>query len=462
MTLTPRRRRFTDRLIAAGIVVVVGIVGLTIYLTSDIRATTDDTGPVKAVPSPVTSAPKSLTVKWSAETDAGLGAVVSASGVVVTTDRHTVTAHDSVTGAVRWSYGRSNVPLCAVGSGDVDTTPNGVTGILTVYEKNGFCSQLMSLDAVTGARSKVRTSPLPTGGSVAFGGPYAGWLSSDLVEVWRNDLVRTFQYGNLPNPTNPGTAHLGCVFSDLALADTQLATIEHCSDQGSHARVVLNFDDPGAVADHPTGWDQFKHQPRADIDTGSDAARIVGLTSDRVAVLVATPQPAVVLYDAAGSQISRTPVSIPAADIVAAAKSVAITPATRTDDRTISLIGSHLLSISREDIQGPAPATSLTTSVPTSSTVAPTSAAQVNLSSLRVDWTAAGALGLPALVGDQVLMPVDGGLSVFSADAGPGGLGAAGASTVTVDRSGFGKRVDVAAVGAVIVEHRGNTVVALA
>ena len=37
-------------------------------------------------------------------------------------------------------------------------------------------------------------------------------------------------------------------------------------------------------------------------------------------------------------------------------------------------------------------------------------------------WTKAGAFGLPALIGDQVLMPVDGGLAVFAAANGNPGI----------------------------------------
>ena len=62
----------------------------------------------------------------------------------------------------------------------------------------------------------------------------------------------------------------------------------------------------------------FKHDPRATIDTGAPAARIVGITADRVAVLVSAPEPAVVVYDATGAETSRTAVDIPAESIVAA------------------------------------------------------------------------------------------------------------------------------------------------
>ena len=139
-----------------------------------------------------------------------------------------------------------------------------------------------------------------------------------MIELWRDDLVRTIQYGDLPNPPKPNATHTGCTFTDMALADDQFATVEHCPDQGPNARVVINWATPDSAPDKPDGQDVFKHDARADIDTGSPAARIVGITADRVAVLVSAPEPAVVVYDATGSETSRTPVDVPAESIVAA------------------------------------------------------------------------------------------------------------------------------------------------
>jgi hypothetical protein len=75
-----------------------------------------------------------------------------------------------------------------------------------------------------------------------------------------------------------------------------------------------------------------------------------------------------------------------------------------------------------------------------------------------VAWTKSGALGLPAVIGDQLLMPVAGGLSVFAAANGNAGIVG---STVPVDRGGYQGRVDAAAVGAVIIETRGDLVAGL-
>jgi hypothetical protein len=421
--------------------------------------------------------PTKLSVKWTAATDPALGAVSSASGVVVTTDQHTITARDSVTGAVRWTYSRSNRTLCAVGSGDVGpdnmTSSASVAGITTVYAENGFCSQVMTFDPVTGARGKVRTSPNQEGGSLVFGASYAGWLGPTRLEVWRYDLVRTIQYGDQINPPKSGQSRLGCTFTDMALAANQFATVEHCPAEGADARVVLNFDDPGSVANHPDGWDTFQHSIRVDIDTGAAAARIVGVTADRVAVLVSGPKPAVVVYDASGKQTSRALVDIPAADIVAAddvANPASATPAVQTTAHRYSLVGSHLISISTPTIQAVPPPTSFAASPTTGSSAASSSGAITNalnppktaaIIDLKLDWVAAGAIGLPGTVASTVLMPTKHGLSSFDAATGPLDLSADGAVATPVDRGGYTGRVDVSAVGQMIIEDRGSTVVAM-
>jgi hypothetical protein len=275
--MSPARRRRIDRLVAAVIAVVVVGVGIAIYLSSDVRATTSVLGPSTPAPDVPDTVPSTLTQRWSLPTNPELGSVASPYGVVITADDHTVTGHDAVTGEFRWSYGRENLPLCAIGSGDVDapgvTRRGKVRGVMVVSEKDGYCSQVMLLDPDTGDRHYYRTSANQVGGSLAFGGPYAAWMGPTLVELWRDDLVRTIQYGDEPNPPKPNATHTGCTFTDIALADDQFATVEHCADQaadqgtnaadqGTNARLVINWATPDSAPNKPDGQDVLKHAPR--------------------------------------------------------------------------------------------------------------------------------------------------------------------------------------------------------
>ena len=152
-----------------------------VYLTSDVRATTDATGPELPAPSAPTTVPTALTQKWALATDPAVGAVASPYGVVVIGQGNAAIGYDAETGERRWSYDRGSADgdqqLCAIGSGDTDapgvTVRGKVRGVMVVSSKSGYCSQMMLLDPVTGARHYYRTSPNQAGGALAFGGPYA-------------------------------------------------------------------------------------------------------------------------------------------------------------------------------------------------------------------------------------------------------------------------------------------------
>lgn len=468
-----RTRRRRDLIIAAAIAVVVIVAAMTVYLTSDIRATTDKTGPGFASTTAMAAVPSKLAVAWQQRTDPSVGAAVSAYGTVATSDQHTVTGRNAATGAVRWSYARTNKSLCAVGSNDTtvgtiqtpfaSTADDHPVGFLAVYATGGMCQELVLLHPQTGERRYQRTSPNEAGGTLIFGGPYTAWVGSDRMEVWRWDLLRTIQYGNQPDPDSPGYEHLGCTFTDAAVTDNQFGTIEHCASKGPHARIVLNWDDPH---NHNDKWSVYAHQPLMDVDTGSTQARIVGITADRVAVLVSTPTPAIVIYGADGKIVSRTPVQIPASAFGADSKP---TPRVTLDGVQYALTAGHLVAVGNQDVKVTVPiTTTATTTAPSTdggglsgllsgsaaTPTKPTTEVQDRATPV-VNWVLPGAIGLPALVGTDLAVPSKTGLMVV-----PTAQGTV-SRTVPVARTGSPSRVDVDLVEDRLVELRGDSVVAL-
>ncbi|WP_029135209.1 Rv3212 family protein [Nakamurella lactea] len=474
-----RSRRRRDRIVAAVIAVVAVAVAAVLYLTSDIRATEAVTADGSEPPTPMSTVPARLTAAWQQAADPEVGAAASPFGTVVTADQHTVTGRSAETGAVAWTYTRSNRDVCRIGTGDVlggdvdaadisaadIDSEDGVRGIMTMYARDGMCQEMATLNPITGALLFTRTAPNRLPGTLIFGHPYAAWVSSDLMEIWRGSLVRTFQYGDQPAPTSANTRHLGCVFSDAAVGQDQFGTVEHCTDKGANARIVLNWTDPNH---QNKDWDSYKTQVRADIDTGSPVARIVGITKDRVAVLVTEPTPAVLIYDADGKLATRTPVSIPAAAIVA---DTGITPRVTLDGVQYSFVGGNVISVGRETVQVTVPVTSSSgaTTTPTSeagfsnflgTTGSSSGAAEPTTKtedrdSLVVNWTMSEAIGLPALVGKDLVVPSPTGLAVATPAEGTV------SRSIDVPRTGSPKRVDVVLVGDRLVELRGSEVVSL-
>ena len=354
----------------------------------------------------------------------------------------------------------------------------------------------MLLDPNTGERHYYRTSPNQPGGGLAFGGPYAAWMGPTLVELWRDDLVRTIQYGDQPTPPKPTNPQPDCTFTDIALADEQFATVEHCPELGPNAQVVINWATPDSAPDKPDGPGRLQARPARATSTpdrpppGSSASRPTGSPSSSP-----NRSPPWSVYDAAGTETSRTPVAVPADRIVAAddpaATPVRITPSVRNGDARYSLIGDHLVAVGARDLDAPAPTSSSATTsagetddrdaVPAErrergpgrvghvsrpahgrdrlhdhNRPAP---ATVQVKDPQLLWAAPGVLGLPAVTGERLLLTVpDGLVDVAAANGNPGIVPA----IIPVDRGGYRGRVDAAAVGSMIIETRGDTVVGLA
>lgn len=470
MTLPRRTRRLVDAAVAAAIALVVLVAAVTLWLVSDVRATSSVTASPDespAVPVPATSVPGAVHQVWQLTTDPHLGAAVSPYGAVITATGHGVIGHDAATGARLWSYTRANRVLCAVTSGDTVADGlsawTGVHGIMTLFAKNGYCSQVTLLDPSTGARLYQRTSPNQDPGQPFFGAPYVGWLGSDYLELWRHDLVATIRYGNQPNPVNSNGPHLGCTFSDAAVTTDQLATIEHCAGV---THLVMNWPTPSDAPKNSNGWDANHSTPKATIDLASKDAVIVGITTDRVAVLLDQPSPAVVVYDTSGKQTSRTPVDVPAPDIAATA-AAGITPSVTYQTRRYTLVGHALFSFSSETVNVPAPPPTTTTAPQSGGDVAAGGGAStavggtpvpetVTVANPVMDWVTHDAIGLPTRIGSTMLIPTADGLRTRPVTGNTAG------ALIPVDRHGFTGRVDVAAVGAMLIETRGAAVVALA
>jgi hypothetical protein len=467
--ILPRRtRRRIDIAVAGSLALVVVIVAAWIYLGSDSRATTLTTASGTAAistPEPATRAPDALKQVWTLSTNPEYGAVVTPYGSVVTADAHEVRGFTAQGGTPLWSYARSNRTLCAIGSGDTTadelTSWSGVHGVMTLFAKNGYCSQVTLLDPVSGGRLYQRTSPNQDPGHLLFGAPYVGWFGSDYLELWRHDLVATIRYGNQPNPVNSTGPHTGCLFTDAAVTADQLATIEQC---GAATNLVLNWPTPADAPDKgDKGWDPNHSAPKATIPLGSRDAVILSVTADRAAVLVDRPAPAVVVYDASGAEISRTTVDIDAAEIAATA-AAGPTPSVDFDGARYVLVGHTLFALSTETVTAPAPATTSTApadrpSDDAGSVVSDASAAappeMTNVDSPVLDWTAPDIEGLPTRIGADVLAPTARGLAVLAAATG------VTTRTIAVDRAGWTGRVDVTAAGTTVVEVRGSKVVGL-
>ncbi|MFD5830329.1 hypothetical protein [Lentzea sp. NPDC060358] len=402
--------------IAVAVIAVVSLVASVLTWTfSDARATTSVTGPSAWEQLPdVTALPPSLAEVWRAPSGASQSPVVVLTpspqtgeekpSTVVTGDGGTVNGRDPLTGDVRWTYSR-DLPLCVVST--------GWGRAMALYSKGTNCSELTSLDGVTGERRAQRNGDAEPGTALLNEGSHLITTGSKFVEVYRrDDLVRSLEYGALRAIVNPGKQpRTGCTYGSVAVTSGRFAMIERCPDDA--------FDRLSVLKPNPDKSDEPK--VFASVLTGSRNAQVVAVTEKLVAVAVPDPSRLLVFDAESGTQVSETPLDIPSTDLTDPPNHVARTFSTKTNAFWFS--GSKTISLSLE--------------------------------TLTPLWTAEGALGAGTTLAGRAVVPVQEGLRVYEQATG------AVVGTIKVNREGHTGPVQLATAGPVVLEQRGATLVAL-
>jgi len=212
--------RGRDRMIAALIAVVVVAVALVVGMTSDSAATdhteADPPPPLPAAPDRV---PGSMAELWSARSGAA-PVPVAAGDTVATADGGEVDGRDPLTGRIRWHYTR-DLPLCTLDS---------VWGRLNaVYAKSRGCSEVTQLDPGTGRITAQRNGNAELGTQLVDDGSHVTATGKQLLTTWRDDLVQSAEYGQVPALVNAGKQpRTGCTYGTVAAASGKIGVIERC------------------------------------------------------------------------------------------------------------------------------------------------------------------------------------------------------------------------------------------
>ncbi|MBI8989614.1 hypothetical protein [Corynebacterium meridianum] len=212
-------------LIATGVITAAAVLGVgTVWLTSENRAADLETAtrPHVAAEAPAT-APAQVHEAWRAADSAvpGQPQVQSAAGLVFTAEGGTLTATAPANGETIWSYHRDNHEICSVGS--------AFDRVYVAYRTGVGCGDVIGLDAATGeyraARSAIaseETVPIRSNDAV-------GIVSRDRVELWRNDLVRTVEYGDVEAKQEPTMQpNEECTVSSALTRKDLLSVVEYC------------------------------------------------------------------------------------------------------------------------------------------------------------------------------------------------------------------------------------------
>ncbi|NMO88785.1 PQQ-binding-like beta-propeller repeat protein [Actinomycetospora sp. TBRC 11914] len=427
------RRRRAD-LVAIALLVVAAVVGTVLVLragdesATSLRPATPPLAPVS--PGPV---PTALVPAWRAADPAGAppgadllgGPVVEGPAVAVgRTDPDgsgVVTGLDAATGAPAWEYRRPE-PLCTLGSGFGEV----IALYRTTSPVGTFCSDVATIDPSTGQRGPTRNADVRPGTRLLADGSHVTATGRDYLEVWRDDLVATLEYGALPTPVqSTPQPRAACPHSSIAAGADAVAVLERCPGETSDRLSV--------VSDSPAEYD--KPEDRFSVLSGVTGGRLVAVADDRVAL--EAPDGTLRLYDGAGTPIGTVGLGPAAGPVGRAAQETATDPPGQTTG--VRLAGPVLLWWTGTATIGLDPST------------------------LLPRWTLPGTLGSGAAVTSDVLgapttvlVPVPGGLAVVDAATG------AARSTIPVDRGAEPPGpVGVEVVGSTVVEQRGATVVGL-
>lgn len=415
----PERRSRLDVIVTAVLVVAVLAASSALWWTSDARHSTLTTAPGSAPGSPVsgnTQLPSSLAEAWRAPSPATPVPLVQG-GTVITGDSGVVAGRDLISGAVHWSYRRDR-PLCTVAA--------AFQQAVAVHQRGDTCSEVTALDWADGRRGPQRTGPVEAPTRLVANGNRVAASGRRYLEVWRSDLVRTLAYGRLPTPVQPGAQpRPDCVHGSMALGSAagfggapgpaagpggRLALVEQCP--GERARLTVQRSNP-----------KQPDQPEVDFSTllSGTQARVVALSRDRVAV--ALPDPArLVILDKQGKAVAEHPLAVPNSDLLGNPPG-GVVEVTVTPTAMYWFTGSTTVALDIVD--------------------------------LRPRWTWAGSLGPGSEVAGRLLLPVPGALAVVDTTTGQQ-IGA-----LPVDRGDYRGPVGTASSGGVVLERRGDTLVAL-
>ena len=417
--LRPERRTRADLIAVLVITVVLALAAAAVWWTSPERATTSITAqPGDEAPASAQAVPDALTALWQQPSGA-TQSPVALGATVVTADGGAVVGRDHSTGEQRWRYERDR-PLC------------GVVGAwemaVSVFRTANGCSEITALQADTGARGPQRSGNGDSRISLQANDTFVTAIGETRLESWRNDLVRTLEFGRVGAPVNPGSQpRAGCLLRSAATSPKRIALLERCPDEAGERLTVMTPDPDDSTKPDVRGSLVLLHD-----DQHVEGARVLATTAERTAVLIPGPRPAVVVYDALGATLAES--ELPA-DALArqsapqlAADQGALGPAAKAGPVLTFWTGSATVAL--------------------------------DATTLETLWTRPGTLGPGAMMAGRLLLPVPGGIAV--ADPWTG----LGARVIPVDRGIPGPAqgadpITTAVAGAIVLEQRGDQVFAL-
>lgn len=262
------RRSRRDLIATAVIATVVIVVAAIVLLTGSAAQSSFRTADAEQTEyGPATDAPASSQPLWSHES-AGSGPPLATKGNLVTVDpTGRLVGRDPGSGEERWSYTHEG-RLCAAAyySDSVVAAFDGASG----------CSDVTALSTTTQEYRSTRQSAFPDTMQLTGTWSHMLALSPQRLEIWRDDLVRTVEYGEVTVSQEPDAQpRSGCTLGTADLTDKRFAVTEQCPADDS-VRLTVSATVPE---------DTRKPEKIASEVTGAEGLWIIDVTDDGVLAL---------------------------------------------------------------------------------------------------------------------------------------------------------------------------------
>lgn len=259
-----RRDLIVTAVIATAVIVVAAIVLLTGSAAQSAFRIADSE---QTEYGPAADAPLSSQPLWSHES-AGSGAPLTTKGNLVTVDpTGRLVGRDPGSGEEQWSYTHDGRLCAAAYYSD---------SIVAAFDGASGCSDVTALSTTTQQYRSTRQSSFPETMQLTSTWSHVLALSPQRLEIWRDDLVRTVEYGAVEVSQEPDAQpRSGCTLGTADLTDERFAVTERCPTDDS-VRLTLS----GTVPE-----DTRKPEEISSGVTGAEGLWVIDVTDDGVLAL---------------------------------------------------------------------------------------------------------------------------------------------------------------------------------
>ncbi|SER59462.1 Rv3212 family protein [Corynebacterium cystitidis] len=222
--MAPPLQRSRGDLIATGVISLITVVAVTIALFSAPIRSSELTPAAEefVAESHLTEIPSAFTEIARADDHSPSLTPVTSEGITIAAGEHRITGY-APDGSELWAYERV-ADLCALAA--------AWGKAVATYRTNLGCGDVVAIDSTSGEYAGTRSAPAPDEVVSISSNDRVGTVGAPRVELWRNDLVRTVEYGTVEAPQEADMQpNPNCTITSALTRTSLLAVTEICGEE---------------------------------------------------------------------------------------------------------------------------------------------------------------------------------------------------------------------------------------